>query len=44
MTRYSKEPRTRKYVKKYGFLSFTRKHKKLLLDTELDSLKTASKN
>ena len=24
MTRYSMEPRTRKYVKGYGFLSFTR--------------------
>ena len=44
MQRYSKEPRTRKYVKGYGFLSFTRKDKKQLLDAELDSLKTTSKN
>ena len=47
MTRYSIEPRTRKYVKGYGFLSFARnlsnKYKKQLLDTELDPLKTASK-
>ena len=28
MQRYSIEPRTRKYVKGYGFLSFTRKYKK----------------
>ena len=27
MTQYSIEPRTRKYVKGYGFLSFTRKYK-----------------
>ena len=26
--RYSIEPRTRKYVKGYGFLSFVRKYKK----------------
>ena len=28
MALYSIEPRTRKYVKGYGFLSFARKHKK----------------
>ena len=28
MRRYSVEPRARKYVKGYGFLSFTRKYKK----------------
>ena len=28
MRRYSIEPRTRKYVKGYGFLSFARKYKK----------------
>ena len=28
MRRYSVEPRTRKYVKGYGFLSFSRKYKK----------------
>ena len=43
MRRYSIEPRTRKYVKEYGFLSLTRKYKKQLLDIGLDSLKTASK-
>ena len=41
------EPRTRKYLKGYGFLSFARnfsnKHRKQLLDTGLDSLKTSSK-
>ena len=42
--RYSIEPKTRKYVKGYGFLSFARKYKKLLLDTGLDALKNASKN
>ena len=41
--RYSIEPRTKKYVKEYGFLSFARKYKKQLMDTGLDSLKTASK-
>ena len=39
MRRYSIEPRTRKYVKEYGFLSFTRKYKKRLLDTGLDASK-----
>ena len=43
MTQHSIEPRTRKYVKGYGFLSFAIKYKKQLLDTGLDSLKTASK-
>ena len=43
MTRYSIEPRKRKYVK--GFLSFARKYKKKkqLTVTGLDSLKTFSK-
>ena len=36
MRRYSIEPRTRKYVKRYGFLSFARKYRKQLLDTGLD--------
>ena len=40
---YSTEPRTRKHVKGYRFLSFARKYKKQLFDTGLDSLKTASK-
>ena len=39
MRQYSIEPRTRKY----GFLSFSRKYKKHLLDTGLDSFKTATK-
>ena len=34
MRRNSIEPRTRKYVKGYGFLSFARKCKKQSLDTE----------
>ena len=38
MVHYSIEPRTRKCVKGYGFLSFAR-----ILDTGLDALKTASK-
>ena len=42
MTQYSIESRTRKCVKGYGFLSFARKYEKQLLDTGLDSLKTAS--
>ena len=45
MRRYSLEPRTRKYVKGYRFLSFARKYKfaRKLLDTGLDAVKTASK-
>ena len=51
MTRYSIEPRTRKYIKGYRFLSFARnlfnKYGKQLLDTatktELKALKTAFK-
>ena len=39
MTRYSIEPRTRKYVKGYGFLSFARKYKKQILDKGLDASK-----
>ena len=46
MTCYFKEPRTRKFVKEYGFLSFSRnpsnKHEKQSLDTGLDALKAAS--
>ena len=49
--RYSTEPKFRKYVKRYGFLSFARKfgHKygKTLMDTAtetgIDAAKTASK-
>ena len=43
MTQHSIEPRRRKYVKGYGFLSFARKYRKQLLDTGLDAPKTASK-
>ena len=43
MPRYSIEPRTRKYVKGYVFLSLARKYKKQLLNTGLDAVKTASK-
>ena len=39
MTRYSIEPRTRKYVKGYCLLSFARKYKKKLLDKGLDASK-----
>ena len=49
--RYSTEPRFRKYVKEYGFLSFAKKidneHGKKLIDTAtktgIDAVKTASK-
>ena len=49
--RYSTEPRFRKYVKSYGFLSFARKfgnkYGKILMEsatkTEIDPAKTASK-
>ena len=43
MWRYSIEPKTRKQIKGYGFLSFARKFKKQFLDTGVDSLKAASK-
>ena len=43
MWQYYTEPRTRKNIKGYGFLLFSKKYKKQLLDTELDSIKTASK-
>ena len=43
MTQYSIEPKTRKYIKGYGFLLFPRKYRKQLLHTRLDALKTASK-
>ena len=47
MTQYSVEPRTRKYVKGYGFLSFVRNlpnkcKKKFFLNTEADALTSAS--
>ena len=35
--------KNKKYIKGYGFVSFARKYKKQWLDTELVSLKTASK-
>ena len=37
MRPYSIEPRTRIYVKGYGFLSFASNYKKQLLDTGLDT-------
>ena len=37
------EPRTRKYVTGFGFLSFARNYKKQLSEIGLDSLKTASR-
>ena len=40
---YSTEPRTRKYVKGYGFLPFATKYRKQLFDTRLDAIKTTSK-
>ena len=47
MRQYSIEPRTRKYIKGYGFVSFARNlsntYKKQLLNRGLDSLNTASK-
>ena len=43
MRRFSIEPKTRKYVKGYGFLSFARKYKKQLLNMGLYAVKTASK-
>ena len=43
MRQYSMEPRTRKYVKEYGFLSFVRKYNKELSDARLHALKTFSK-
>ena len=41
--RYSIGPRTRKYVKGYGLLLFSRKYKNQLLGTGLDAVKTTSK-
>ena len=45
--RYSTEPRFRKQVKGYGFLSFAKKFGKELMDTatktRMDAAKTASK-
>ena len=43
MPGYSIEPRTKKYVKGYRFLSFPTKYGKQLLDTELHAFKTASR-
>ena len=43
MRRYSTEPRTRKYVKRYGFFSFASKYKKQLLNTGLDAVETDSR-
>ena len=44
MWQYSIEPRrSRKYLKRYGLLSFPRKYKKQLFYTGLDSLKAVFK-
>ena len=43
MQRYSIEPRTKKCVKRYEFLSFARKYRKQLLNTELDGVKNGFK-
>ena len=43
MTRYSIVPRTRKYVRGYGFLSFARNLSNKYNNQLLDSLRTASK-
>ena len=47
MTRYSMEPRAKKYVKGYGLFSFARnfpnKYRKQLLDISLAALKTTFK-
>ena len=42
MAWYSIEPRTKKYVKGYGFLSFARKYKKQLVDKRLYASKKSS--
>ena len=39
MTQYSIELKTRKYVKRFGFLLFTTKYKKQILDKGLDASK-----
>ena len=48
MMRYSDEPRFRKYVKGYGFLSFSRnfgnKYSKKLMDTATKTGMDAAKN
>ena len=44
MSQYSIEPKTRKYVKGYGFLLFEIKYRKQFFNTGLDALKTASEN
>ena len=41
--RYSTEPRFRKYVKGYGFLSFAKKLMDTATKTRIDAAKTASK-
>ena len=43
MMQYSIEPKTRTFDKGYGFLSFTRKYKKHLLNTGLHAVKYPSK-
>ena len=47
MTQYYIEPKTKKYIKGYRFLTFARnfpyKYRKQLLDSRLDALKTVFK-
>ena len=43
MRRYYIEPRIKKYVKGYRYLSFSRKYKKKLLNAGLYAVKTAFK-
>ena len=44
MTWYSTEPRTRKYIKGYGFLSFARKYINQIVDKGLNaSIKVVDK-
>ena len=42
MRRYSRETRARRYVKRYGFLSFGRKYKKQLFNAGLDASKNVA--
>ena len=42
MTQYFIEPKTRKYVKRYGFLSFAIKYQKQIFDKGLDASKKSS--
>ena len=43
MRRHSIQPRARKYVKRYGFLSFARQCKETIIGYRIDAVKIASK-